>query len=142
VTPPPPPPELAPPPEPERTGWTGGRIGGSEPDETDPSPEPEVDDVEPVEPPLADVDFELDVCEDDFAATPNTTAVAATEAASTQRVVPESRLRPSSDRARGFGTDSSEGGSRPTGPGGGRAGRAEHVRHHPSSVEPTPVSGG
>jgi hypothetical protein len=118
----------------------GGRIGGSEPDETDPSPEPDVGDVESVEPPLAVV--ELDVCEDDFAATPNTTAVAATEAASTQRVVPESRLRPSSDRTRGCGTDTSEGGSRPTGPGGGRAGRAEHVRDHPSSVEPMPVSGG
>jgi hypothetical protein len=88
---------------------TGGRIGGSDPDETDPSPEPEVDDVEPVEPPLADVDFVLDVCEDDFAETPNTTAVAATEAASTQRVIPESRLRPSSDRTRGCGTDTSVG---------------------------------
>jgi hypothetical protein len=139
VTPPPPPPEFPPPPESERTGWTGGRIGGSDPDETDPSPEPEADDVEPL---LAEVDFELDVCEDAFAATPNTIAVAATEAAITQRVVPESRLRPSSDRTRGCGTDTSEGGSRPTGPGGGRAGRAEHVRDHPSSVRPMPVSRG
>jgi hypothetical protein len=124
---------------PERTGCIGGRIGGKVPEETDPPPEPDVEDVEPL---FADVDVELDVCEDDFAATPNTTAVAATEAASTQRVVPESRLRPSSDRAWGSDTDTSEGGSRPTGPGGGRAGRAERVRDHPSSVEPMPVSGG
>jgi hypothetical protein len=109
------------------------------PGETDPSPDPDVEDVEPL---LADVDFELDVCEDDFAATPNTTAVAPTEAASTQRVVPESRLRPSSERARGCGTGTSEGGSHPTGPGGGRAGRAEHVHDHPSSVRRMPVSGG
>jgi hypothetical protein len=136
---PPPPPELPPPAELERTGWTGGRIGGKLPEETDPPPEPDVEDVEPL---LADVDVELDVCEDDFAATPNTTAVAATEATSTQRVAPESRLRPSSDRARSCATDTSEGGSRPTGPGGGRAGRAEHVRHHPSSVQPPPVSRG
>ena len=139
MTPPPPPPELPPPPAPERTGWIGGRIGGNEPDETVPSLVPEVDEVEPVESPLAD--FEPDVCED-LAATPNTTAVAATEAAITQRVVPESRLKPSSERTRGCGTDTSEGGSRPTGPGGGRAGRAERVRDHPSSVGPVPVSAG
>lgn len=107
MTPPPPLPEFPPPPAPERTGWIGGRIGGNEPDETDPSLVPEVDDVEPVESLLAD--FEPEVCEEDLAATPNTTAVAATEAASTQRVVPESRLRPSSDRTRGCGTGTSEG---------------------------------
>lgn len=133
---------LPPPPEAERTGWTGGRIGGNAPDEIGPSSEPDVDDVKPVEPPLAEVDFGFDACEDDFAATPKTTAVAATEAASTHRVVPESRSRPASDRAPGLGTGTSQSGSRPTSPGGGRAGRAEHVRDHPSSVQPVPVSGG
>jgi hypothetical protein len=96
----------------------------------EPFPEPDAVDVEPVEP-LAEVDFELDACEDDFAATPKTIAVAATDAASNQRVVSERRFSPASERAPGLGTGTSESGSRPTGPGGGRAGRTEHVRDHP-----------
>jgi hypothetical protein len=91
---------------------------------------------------LAEVDFELEACEDDFAATPKTTAVAATDPASTQRVVVESRFRPASGPAAVVGTGVSEMGSRPTGPGGGRAGRAEHVRGHLSSVRPVAVSAG
>ena len=100
------------------------------------------DEVEPVALPLAEVDLELDVCEDDRAARPKTIAVAATDAASTQRVVLESRFRPASGPAAVFGTVLSEIGSRPTGPGGGGAGRAEHVRRHLSSVRPEAVSAG
>ena len=119
---------------------TGGRIGGKLPDETDPS-EPDADEVEAVDPLLAEFDVEPESFED-FAARPKTTAVAATEAASTHRVAPESRFRPESDSDMCLDTSASEGAPRPTGPGGGRAGRAEHVRDHLPSVQPMPVSRG
>jgi len=91
-------------------------------------------DVGAVASPLARVAPASDAGDEDLAATPKTTAVAATDAARAQRVVRERRSRPLAVWVRGSGMDASRRGIHPAGPGGGGAGRAEWVDAHLTSV--------